>query len=77
MMSLKRDRAVNSMKGYIKNKTIILIDPLPENLQDGDEVEVSVTATPKQTLPFPTFNLGIKDEYLERDRIYEQDPDSV
>lgn len=65
------------MKGYIKNKTIVLIDPLPENLQDGDEVEVSVTPAPKQNLPFPTFNLGIKDEYLERDRIYEQDPDSI
>ncbi len=65
------------MKGYIKNKTIVLIDPLPEDLQDGDEVEVSVTPAVKQTLPFPTFNLGIKDEYLERNRIYEQDPNSV
>ncbi|MBD1847114.1 hypothetical protein H6F89_27660 [Cyanobacteria bacterium FACHB-63] len=65
------------MKGYIKNKTIILIDPLPDNLQDGDEVEVSVTPAPKQALPFPTFNFGIKDEYLERDRIYEQDSNSI
>lgn len=65
------------MKGYIKNKTLVLIDPLPENLQEGDEVEVFLTAAPKQDLPFPTFNLGIKDEYLERDRIYEQNSDSV
>lgn len=73
----KRDRALNSMKGYIKNKTIILIDSLPEDLQDRDEVEVAITPAPRQTLPFPTFNLSIKDEYLERDRIYEQDPNSA
>jgi hypothetical protein len=65
------------MKGYIKNKTIVLVDPLPENLQDGDEVEIVITPKPNQTHPFPTFNLGIKDEYLERDRIYEQDPNSI
>jgi hypothetical protein len=60
------------MKGYIKDKTIVLTDTLPDNLQDGDEVEVSIISIPKQKLPFPTFDFGIKDEYLERDRINEQ-----
>ncbi|MDJ0515005.1 MAG: hypothetical protein QNJ74_01690 [Trichodesmium sp. MO_231.B1] len=61
------------MKGYIKRKTIILTDSLPENIKDGDEVEVSFSVIPKPKYCFPTFKLGIKDEYLRREKIYESD----
>lgn len=61
------------MKGYIKGKTIILTDSLPENIKDGDEVEVSFSVIPKLKYCFPTFKLGIKDEYLQREKIYESD----
>ncbi|NJO76299.1 MAG: hypothetical protein HC833_22645 [Leptolyngbyaceae cyanobacterium RM1_406_9] len=59
------------MKGFIKNKAIILTDPLPENLRDGDEVEISIVQIRGKKYPFPTFNFGIKDEYLSRENIYE------
>ncbi|MEO1124896.1 MAG: hypothetical protein AAFX95_12515 [Cyanobacteria bacterium J06639_16] len=61
------------MKGFIKNKTIVLTDPLPENFHDGDEVEISIVRTRKKTYPFPVFDLGIKDDYLKREHIYESD----
>jgi len=61
------------MKGYIKQKVIVLLEALPETIQDGDEVEVTITPIPKPNYPFPTFNLGVKDEYLNREKIYEPD----
>jgi hypothetical protein len=30
------------MKAFIKDKKIYLTDPLPETLQDGDEIEISI-----------------------------------
>jgi hypothetical protein len=62
------------MKGFIKDKTIVLTEPLPEDLQDGDEIEISIIQIRKKNYPFPTFDLGIKDNYLNRERIYESDP---
>jgi hypothetical protein len=56
------------VKGYTKDKTIILVEALPEAIQDGDEVEVSITLVSKRKLPFPTFDLGVKDEYLNREK---------
>ena len=61
------------MKGYIQGKTIILLDPLPEHIKDGDEVDISITTITKEDYPFPTFDLGVKDEYLTREEIYEQE----
>ncbi len=61
------------MKAFIKDKKIYLTDPLPGNLQDGDEIEISIVRIKKKNYPFPIFNLGIKDEYLNRERIYESD----
>lgn len=61
------------MKGYIKGQSIILTQPLPENIKDGDEVEVSLSILSKPKYPFPTFYLGIKEEYLNREKIYERD----
>lgn len=61
------------MKGYIKGHSIILIDKLPENLKEGDEVEVFITPITAEEYPFPTFNLGVKDKYLKRENMYEQD----
>jgi ribosomal protein L21E len=63
------------MKGYIRNRQIVLVDELPEGLKDGDEVEISITPVSKSQYPFPTFKLGVKDEYLKREKIYESDQD--
>ena len=63
------------MKGYIKGKKIILLENIPENLQEGDEVDISINPLPEANYPFPTFELGIKDEYLNREKIYESKPD--
>ncbi|MCW6038029.1 hypothetical protein K4A83_17375 [Spirulina subsalsa FACHB-351] len=62
------------MKGYIKGKTIILLENLPEILKDGDEVDISINQiSENKKYPFPTFQLGVKDEYLSRDKIYEHE----
>ncbi len=58
------------MKGYIKDKKIVLLDALPGTVKNGDEVEVTITAVPQPSYPFPTFNLGVKDEYLNREKLY-------
>jgi hypothetical protein len=63
------------MKGYIKGKNIILLENIPENLKEGDEVDISIIPAPEPDYPFPTFELGIKDEYLNREKIYEPDQD--
>jgi len=54
----------------LKIKSIILIEPLPNDIQNGDEVEISIIHIKKKTYPFPVFDLGVKDEYLEREHIY-------
>ncbi|MGD1859356.1 MAG: hypothetical protein ACFB0E_05215 [Leptolyngbyaceae cyanobacterium] len=59
------------MKGVISNQAIILSEPLPDDLQEGDEVEITVVRVRKQAYPVPVFELDIKDEYLQRERIYE------
>jgi hypothetical protein len=64
------------MKGYIKGKNIILLENIPENLKEGDEVNISIIPVPKEDYPFPTFELGIKDEYLNREKIYELEEDT-
>ncbi|MDY6804021.1 MAG: hypothetical protein SXA11_09475 [Cyanobacteriota bacterium] len=61
------------MKGYIKGKSIILVDSLPEEVKDGDEVNVSFSVIQKRKYSFSTFNLGVKDEYTRREKIYESD----
>lgn len=61
------------MKGYIKGQSIILTQPLPENIQDEDEVEVSLSVIPQKKYSFPSFDLKIKDEYLKREKIYAQE----
>lgn len=63
------------MKGYIQGQTIILLEKLPENIKEGDRVEIAITPIVKEYYPFPTFDLGVKDEYLSREKIYEQEPD--
>jgi hypothetical protein len=63
------------MKGYIKGKNIILLENIPENLKEGDEVDISITLVADEDYPFPTFELGVKDEYLNREKIYESEQD--
>ncbi len=61
------------MKGDIKGKTIILQDLLPAEVNEGEEVEVIIVPLNKKKYNFPTFNFGIKDEFLQRENIYERD----
>lgn len=61
------------VKGFIQDQAIILTEPLPENFQDGDEVEIAIVQIKKKIYPFPTFDFGIRDEYLSREKIYESD----
>ena len=63
------------MKGYIKGKNIILLENIPENLNGGDTVEILITPVSEETYPFPTFELGVKEEYLNREKIYESEQD--
>lgn len=60
------------MKGYIKEKTIVLDGPLPPELKEGERVEVLVIPVTKKH-NFPTFQLGVKDEAVNRESIYERD----
>lgn len=61
------------MKGFIKGQSIILLETLPQNLEEGDEVDISITVLSKKSYPFPRFKLGVKAEYLTREKIYESD----
>jgi ribosomal protein L21E len=61
------------MKGYIKGKNIILLENIPENLQEGDEVDILINPVTKKDYPFPTFELGVKEEYLNREKVYESE----
>ena len=54
------------MKGYIQGQTIILLDTLPESIKEGDEVDVSITIKTQNKYPFPTFQLGVKEEDINR-----------
>ncbi len=63
------------MKGYIKGKNIILLENIPENLKEGDAVEILITPVLEENYPFPTFELGVKEEYLNREKIYESEQD--
>ncbi|MDJ0716749.1 MAG: hypothetical protein QNJ54_21460 [Prochloraceae cyanobacterium] len=59
------------MKGSIKGKNIILLENIPENLKEEDEVEVIINPISEEDYPFPTFELGVKEDYLNREKIYE------
>ncbi|MGK7897839.1 MAG: hypothetical protein AB4372_30540 [Xenococcus sp. (in: cyanobacteria)] len=61
------------MKGYIKGKNIILLENISKNLKEGDEVEILINPVPEEKYPFPTFELGVKEEYLDREKIYESE----
>jgi hypothetical protein len=61
------------MKGYIKDQVIILLEALPETIKEGDNIEVTITSLSPPSDSFPTFDLGVKDEYLNREKLYEPD----
>ncbi|MDJ1173233.1 hypothetical protein [Roseofilum capinflatum] len=63
------------MKGYVQGRTIILLETLPGAIKDGDEVEITITPLRQEDYPFPTFELGVKDQYISRENIYEQTQD--
>jgi hypothetical protein len=59
------------MKGYIQDQSIVLTEGLPAHFANGDEVEIVIQVVKKPQLPFPTFNLGIKAEFLDRGHDYQ------
>ncbi len=61
------------MRGYIQDQSIVFTEGLPEQFANGDEVEIVIQSVKKPQFPFPTFNLGIKPEALDRAKIYEPD----
>ncbi len=65
------------MKGYIQGKTIILLETLPENFKEGDEVDILITPKSTDNYPFPTFELGVKDEYISREKVYEREENII
>ena len=67
------------MKGYIQDQAIALLEPLPDDFQNGDEVEIIIVtiAKKKKIYPFPVFDLKVKDDHLDRAKIYALDPSSI
>ena len=67
------------MKGYIQDQAIALLEPLPDNFQHGDEVEIIIVtiAKKKKIYSFPVFDLKIKDDHFDRAKIYDLDPSSI
>lgn len=58
-------------QGVIKGKNIVLKKvPADKKLTEGAKVEVIILPLEKKTHRFITFKLGIKKEYLSRERIY-------
>ena len=58
-----------NMERYIKAKNIILPEIISDNLKEGDRVDISINPSLKADYSFPAFELGIKDEYLNREKI--------
>lgn len=58
------------MKGYVEGRKVVLLETLPENIKDGDEVEITIAPVDRNNYPFPTFELGVKDQYMSRENIY-------
>ena len=58
------------VKGIIKGRSIVLEEILPEQIREGERVEVIILPLSKKGYRFPTFKLGIKEEYLKREKIY-------
>jgi ribosomal protein L21E len=48
-----------------------------ENFKEGDEVNILIAPISEENYPFPTFKLGVKYEYLNREKIYELEEDTV
>jgi hypothetical protein len=59
------------MRGYIQDQSIVLTEGLPEQFANGDEVEIVIQVVNQPQPPFPTFNLGIKAEFLDRGNDYQ------
>jgi len=61
-------------KGVVKGKSIVFQDiPSSEIMREGEEVEVIILPLKKTPHHFATFKLGIKQEFLEREKIYGED----
>lgn len=58
------------MKDHIR-KSFIFLGDIPESFQ-GDKVDISISVS-KEDYPFPTFEFEIKEEYLDREQIYESE----
>jgi predicted DNA-binding antitoxin AbrB/MazE fold protein len=62
------------IKGVVKGNSIILQEPLPEpELKEGEQVEVIILPSKRPAHRFRTFQLGVKEEALDRERLYGED----
>jgi len=58
-------------QGVIKGSNIVLKKiPLDKKLNEGARVEVIILPSEKKPHRFSTFKLGVKKEYLKREKIY-------
>jgi hypothetical protein len=58
-------------QGVIKGGNIVLKKlPAGEELHEGDKVEVIILPLRKTPRRFNTFKLGVRKEYLRREKIY-------
>ena len=59
------------VQGVLKGSNFILKKvPAGNQLREGDRVEVIILPLHKKPYRFSTFKLGIKKEYLKREKIY-------
>lgn len=58
-------------QGFIKGKNIVLNKlPSDKKLTEGARVEVIILPLKRKPHRFSTFKLGVKKEYLDREKIY-------
>ena len=66
------------IRGIVKGNSIIFEEPLPHReLKEGDLVKVIVLPAGKPHRHFRTFRLAVKDDALDRERLYGEDKTAV
>ena len=62
------------IRGIVKGNSIILQEPLPEQeLKEGKQVEIIILPPKRPVHHFRTFQLGVKEEALDREWLYGED----
>jgi hypothetical protein len=67
-----------SIKGIVKGNSIVLQElPTDQELKEGESVEIIVLPRKRPIHRFRTFLLGVKEEALDREWLYGEDPTSL